>query len=93
MRLKGLQSFIEYSKIRLYGILLNYPAGQERNNMPKKVFVHKNSRRDYTNPLRKKNRNKKILLMATVLNQLFFDQREKGLIGKHITFSVEKFVL
>ena len=93
MRLKGLQSVTEYSKIRSNGILLNYPTEQDRNNMPNKVFVHKNFRRDSTKPLRKKNRNKKILLMATVLNQLFFDQREKGLIGKHTTFSMEKFVL
>ena len=55
MRLKGLQSLLEYSKIRSNGILLNYPTEQERNNMPNKVFVHKNSRRDYTNPFRKKN--------------------------------------
>ena len=57
--------------------------------MPNKVFGRKNSRRDYTNPLLE-NRNRKILLMATVFNQLFFDQRVKVLIGKHIAFSVEK---
>ena len=40
-----------------------------------------------------KNRNKKILLMTTGLNQLFFDQREKVLVGKYIVFSVEESVL
>ena len=43
--------------------------------------------------LYEKNINKKILLMATVLNQLFLDQREKVLIGKHVAFSVEKSVV
>ena len=40
-----------------------------------------------------KNKNKKILLMTTVLNQLFFDQREKVFIGKRISFSVKKNVV
>ena len=70
VHLKGLQSLIEYSKTRSNVILLNYPTEQERNNMPNEVFVPKNSRRGYNNPLRKKNRNKKISLMVTVLNQL-----------------------
>ena len=34
-----------------------------------------------------------MLLMTTVLNQLFFDQREKVWIEKHIAFSVKKRVL
>ena len=40
-----------------------------------------------------KNRNKKILLMTTVLNQLFLDQTEKVLTRKGIAFSVKKSVL
>ena len=40
-----------------------------------------------------KNRSKKILLTTTVLNQLFFDQREKVLIEKRISFSVKKYML
>ena len=59
--------------------------------MPNKEFGRKNCRRDYTNPLLE-NTNRKILLMTTVFNQLFFDQREKVLIGKRIAFSVEKSV-
>ena len=54
LRLKGLQGLIKHSKTRSNGSLLNYLTEQERNNMPNKVFVHKNCRRDYTNPLRKK---------------------------------------
>ena len=38
-------------------------------------------------------RNKKILLMTTVLNQLFFDRRVKVLIEKHVAFPVKKSVL
>ena len=54
MRLKGLQSLIEYRKIRSSGSLLIYLTEQESNKMSNKVFVHKNRRRDYTNPLWKK---------------------------------------
>ena len=39
-----------------------------------------------------KNRNKKLILMTTVLNQLFSDQREKLLIRKHIVVSGKKSV-
>ena len=38
-------------------------------------------------------RNMKILLMTTVLNQLLFDQKEKNLIVKQISLSLEKSVL
>ena len=73
--LEGLQSLIEYSKIRSNASLLNYFMEQLRNNMPNEVFVHKNFSHKYTSPLLKK-WNKKILLMTGVLNQLFFNQRE-----------------
>ena len=73
--LEGLQSLIEYSKLRSNATLLNYFMEQLRNNMPNEVFVHKNCSHKYTSPLQKK-WNKKILLMTGVLNQLFFNQRE-----------------
>ena len=73
--LEGLQSLIEYSKIRSNASLLNYFMEQLRNNMPNEVFVYKNCSHKYTSPLQKK-WNKKILLMTGVLNQLFFNQRE-----------------
>ena len=38
-------------------------------------------------------RNMKILLMTTVLNQLLFNQKEKNLIVKQISLSLEKSVL
>ena len=41
VRLKGLQSLIEYSKIRSNESILNYLTEQEENNMPNKVFAHK----------------------------------------------------
>ena len=47
--------------------------------MPNKVFVHKIL--------------DVIIPTLYVLNQLFFDQREKILIEKHIAFSVETYVL
>ena len=93
MRLKCLQSLIEYSKIRSNANLLNYSTEQVRNNMPNEVY---SSMRivDVSIPaLYGKNRNKKTLLTKTVLNQLFFDQREKVLIEKRISFSVKKYML
>ena len=57
--------------------------------MPSEVFFFKNCRRNYTNPLRKNTET--ILLMTTVLNQLFFNQRDKR-IGKRIDFYVERSV-
>ena len=57
--------------------------------MPSEVFLHKNCRCNYTNPLRKNTET--ILLMTIVLNQLFFNQRDKG-IGKRIAFYVERSV-
>ena len=59
--------------------------------MPNKAFVHKIL--DVNLPTLYGKINKKILLMTTMLNQLFFDQREKVLIEKHIAFSVETYVL
>ena len=53
------QSLIEYNKIRSDESLLIYLMEQDRNNMLNKVLVHKDCRRNYTNPLRKK-RNKEI---------------------------------
>ena len=41
--------------------------------MPKKVFIHKAYRSDYTSPLGKKQKQEN---MTTVLTQLFFDQRD-----------------
>ena len=55
--------------------------------MSNKVFVHKDCR-DVIIPILygKKQKQENILLMTTVLNQLFFDQIEKVLLGKHISF-------
>ena len=50
VRLKGLQSLIEYSKIRSNESILNYLTEQEENNMPNKVFAHKNCRRIIPTP-------------------------------------------
>ena len=52
--LEGLQSLIEYSKIRSNASLLNYFMKQLRNNMPNEVFVHNNCSHKYTSPLQKK---------------------------------------
>ena len=93
VRLEGLQSLTEYSKIRSNANLLNYRTEQVRNNMPNEVY---SSMRivDVSIPaLYGKNRNKKILLTTSVLNQLFFDQTEKVLIEKRISFSVKKYML
>ena len=46
--------------------------------MPNKVFVNKGCECDYNNPLRKKNRNKKTVLMTKSFNQ------------KSIAFSAER---
>ena len=93
VRLKCFQSLIEYSKICSNANLLNYRTEQVRNNMPNEVY---SSMRivDVSIPaLYGKNRNKKILLTTSVLNQLFFDQTEKVLIEKRISFSVKKYML
>ena len=59
VRLEGLQSLIEYSKIRSNGSLLNYRAEQGWNNMPNEVFVHKDCRRKYTRRLQKNTKTRK----------------------------------
>ena len=55
MRLKGgLQSIIKCSKIRSDVSLLNYLMEEGTSYMLNKVFVHKDYRGDYTNPLQQK---------------------------------------
>ena len=93
VRLEGLQSLSEYSKIRSNENLLNYCTEQERNNMPNEVYSSVKIVDVRVPAFYGKNRNKKILLITIVLNELFFDQREKVLIGKQIVFSVKKSVL
>ena len=51
VHLKDLQSLTECSKIHSNRNLLNYLTEEKRNNMPNKVFVYNNCRRDYNNPL------------------------------------------
>ena len=92
-RLEGLQSLTEYSKIRSNENLLNYCTEQERNNMPNEVYSSVKIVDVRVPAFYGKNRNKKILLITIVLNELFFDQREKVLIGKQIVFPVKKSVL
>ena len=53
VRLKGLQSLIECSKIRSNGSLLNYLMEEESNYMPNKLFAYKDCRGGCTNLLRK----------------------------------------
>ena len=66
---------------------MNYPTEQQKNKYSSIKIV------DVIIPdLYGKNRNKKLILMTTVLNQLFFDQREKLLIRKHIVVSRKKSV-
>ena len=86
--LKGLQSLTEYSKIRSNRLLLNYLTKQERNNMPNEVFVHKNCRRDCTNPSRKKQKQENII-NDNCVKSTEKHQRETILIGKHIFFCGE----
>ena len=93
VRLEGLQSLTEYNKIRSNANLLNYCTEQERNNMPNEVYSSVKIVDVRVPAFYGKNRNKKILLITIVLNELFFDQREKVLIGKQIVFSVKKSVL
>ena len=93
VRLEGLQSLTEYSKIRSNANLLNYCTEQERNNMPNEVYSSVKIVDVRVPAFYGKNRNKKILLITIVFNELFFDQREKVLIGKQIVFSVKKSVL
>ena len=76
MHLKGLQSFIEYSKIRSNGLLLNYLTEQERNNIPNEVFVHKNCRRDYTNPLRSKQKQQNVIDDSYVKSTVLRSERK-----------------
>ena len=90
VRLEGLQSLMEYSKIRSNANLLNYRTEQVRNNMPNEVYSPMRIVDVGIPALYGKNRSKKILLTTTVLNRLFFDQREKVLIEKRISFSVKK---
>ena len=93
VRLEGLQSLTEYSKIRSNANLLNYRTEQVRNNMPNEIYSSMRVADVSIPALYGKNRNKKTLLTTTVLNQLFFDQREKVLIEKRISFSVKKYML
>ena len=93
VRLEGLQSLTEYSKIRSNANLLNYRTEQVRNNMPNEIYSSMRVADVSIPALYGKNRNKKTLLTTTVLNQLLFNQREKVLIEKHISFSVKKYML
>ena len=93
VRLNCLQSLIEYSKICSNANLLNYRTEQVRNNMPNEIYSSMRVADVSIPALYGKNRNKKTLLTTTVLNQLFFDQREKVLIEKRISFSVKKYML
>ena len=93
MYLECLQILIEYSKIRSNANLLNYLSEQVRNNLPNEVYSFLRIVDVSITVFHGKNRNKKILLTTTVLNQLFFDQREKLLVKKLITFPVKKYVL
>ena len=93
MCLEGLQSLTQYSKTRSNANLLSYCTEQERNNMSNEVYPSVKIVDVSVPALYGKNRNKKILLITIVLNELSFDQREKVLIGKQIVFSVKKSVL
>ena len=73
VHLKGFQSIIECSEIRSNGSLLYYSMKEGMTYMPKKVFIHKAYRGDYTSPLRKKQKQGNV---TTVLTQLLFDQRD-----------------
>ena len=75
VRLEGLQSLIEYSKIHSNANLLNYFTEQGRNSMPNEVFVHQNCSRWYTSSVRKI-KNKKILLIKTVKSTVLRSKRK-----------------
>ena len=53
VRCKGWQNLIERSEIPSNGSLLHYYTEQDSNYMPNEVFVDKDCRGNYTNPLRK----------------------------------------
>ena len=84
VRLKGLQSLVECTKIRSNGSILSYLMEQGSNYMPNKVFVREDCRGDYTNTLRKITETRKCgnCFKPT-------DQREKVLIRTHWFFCGE----
>ena len=90
--LKGLQSLTEYSKIRSNRLLLNYLTEEERSNMPNEVFVHKNCRRDYTNPSRIKQKQENIIDDNCVKSTVLQSESKNFNWKTHVLF-VEKSLL